>query len=97
MDKENIYFSKESANPSGAPEAGGATTPHSSFGGQSLLARVLRLVARLARNVEASAYRRLRELEAQQPTHGPGSPHRTKEAEHREPGTFSDDARISPV
>ncbi len=73
------------ANPSGAPTAGGATSRGSQFGGGSMTARVLRLVARVARDVEASAYRRLRELEqaelARDPDgHRPGAPRRVKQA-----------------
>ncbi len=74
-------------NPSGAPEAGGATTPGSLFGGDSLLARVWRLLARVARDLEATAYRRLREMELRSKHDGrehPGAPKRTKEAVGRE-------------
>jgi hypothetical protein len=60
---ETIDFGKDAANPSGAPEAGGATTPASQFGGNTLMARFLRMVARVARDVEAEAYRRLRDME----------------------------------
>jgi hypothetical protein len=70
------------SNPSGAADAGGATTPGSLFGGDSLLARVWRLLARVARDLEATAYRRLREME-QRSKNGrahPGAPKRTKEA-----------------
>ena len=70
----------EGARPSGAPEAGGATTPGSGFGGYSWQARALRLVARWARVVEATVYRRLRDLEARQLHAHPGSPRRVKEA-----------------
>jgi hypothetical protein len=72
-------------NPSGAPTAGGATTPGSRFGGTSLAARLLRLLARVARDLEATAYRRLREMdlsaEARDPNGlRPGAPNRTKRA-----------------
>jgi hypothetical protein len=69
-------------NPSGAPEAGGATTTHSLFGGSSLAARTWRFLARVARDLESTAYRRLKEME-QRSTDGcehPGAPKRTKEA-----------------
>jgi hypothetical protein len=85
MDKP-IDFGKDAANPSGAPEAGGATTPGSSFGGDSWLAHVLRWMARVARDLEATAYRRLRDMEAKRGTHGPGSPKRVKAAA-RQPRT----------
>jgi hypothetical protein len=75
------------ANPSGAPEAGGATTPGSVFGGRSLVARAWRFLARVARDLEATAYRRLRDMEArrQKVSHpgdamNPGAPKRVKEA-----------------
>jgi hypothetical protein len=51
------------ANPSGAPIAGGATTPGSRFGGSSPKAQVLKLIARVGRRMSAFAYRRLRDLE----------------------------------
>jgi hypothetical protein len=74
----------DAANPSGAPEAGGATTRHSSFGGRSLIASALRFIARVARNLEATAYRRLREMEAKRTggrvSNDPGAPRRTREA-----------------
>lgn len=92
MDKESVYFSKESANPSGAPEFGGATTRQSLFGGRSILAHLLRFVARIGRDLEATAYRRLKDLEGRTGKGGAGSPNRTKEA-----GNFPDDASISPV
>lgn len=58
-----IDFGKDTAAPSGAPEAGGATTMGSRFGGDSLEAKFLRALARVARDLEAGAYRRLRDLE----------------------------------
>jgi hypothetical protein len=84
MDKESVYFGAEAANPSGAPAAGGATTRHSMFGGVSLLARLLRMMARIGRDLEATAYRRLKELERQRtggrPSGDPGAPRRTRAA-----------------
>ena len=65
---------------SGAPEAGGATTPHSMFGGDSMVARAWRFLARVARDLEATAYRRLKEMEERRASHGPGAPRRAKEA-----------------
>jgi hypothetical protein len=69
---------------SGAPEFGGATTPHSMFGGSSLTARLLRMLARVCRVIEASAYRGLRDLEHRRtngyPSSDPGAPQRTREA-----------------
>src|SRR5437660_10198118 len=53
---ETIDFGKDAANPSGAPEAGGATSHGSVFGGDSLTARLLRMVARVARDIEAHCY-----------------------------------------
>jgi hypothetical protein len=74
----------DAANPSGAPDAGGATTPHSAFGGRSFIASALRFLARIARNLEATAYRRLREMElkrnAGRTSSEPGAPRRTREA-----------------
>jgi hypothetical protein len=73
-------------NPSGAPEAGGATTPGSLFGGDSLPARLWRFLARHARDLEAHAYRRLAAMEKRSTAHGehhPGAPKRTKEAAGR--------------
>ena len=72
-------------NPSGAPTAGGATTSGSRFGGTSLAARLLRLLARVARDLEATAYRRLRAMdqsaEARDPDRRrPGAPKRAKRA-----------------
>ncbi len=69
-------------NPSGAPEAGGATTHGSVFGGRSLQAHLLRFLARWARTVEAAAYRRLRDLDrdAGEPDGTRGRPHRVREA-----------------
>ncbi|HEX2570664.1 MAG TPA: hypothetical protein VH877_13995 [Polyangia bacterium] len=68
--------------PSGAPEAGGATTPGSMFGGRGLFSSFLRLVARVARSIEAAAYRRLRDLDltAGEPHGARGRPSRTKTA-----------------
>jgi hypothetical protein len=70
------------AHPSGAPEAGGATSRGSFFGGATLEARVLRALARMSRAVEAAAYRRLRDLDRGIPeTQGfRGRPHRVREA-----------------
>jgi hypothetical protein len=71
------------ANPSGAQTAGGSTSAGSQFGGTSLLAHGLRFLARIARDLEATAYRRLREMEQKaQAKDGPrpGSPRRVKEA-----------------
>ena len=68
------------ANPSGAREEGGATTWGSRFGGDSLEAHFLRFVARIARDLEAGAYRRLRDLEQRSQKGGeqphPGAPRR---------------------
>jgi hypothetical protein len=97
MDK-NVDLGKSAANPSGAPEAGGATTPGSVFGGRSLIARGWRLLARIARDLEATAYRRLRDMEgAKHPgdEREPGSPKRVKEAGKTSPGPFPDDAHIT--
>jgi hypothetical protein len=82
---EQIRSPDTTANPSGAPTAGGATTLGSRFGGASLLAHLLRLVARVARDLEATAYRRLREMElrsqAEHPDEPrPGAPRRVKRA-----------------
>jgi hypothetical protein len=56
------------------------------FGGVTLLARFLRMVARIGRDLEATAYRRLKELELQRtggrPSHDPGAPRRTRAASH---------------
>ena len=87
---ETIDFGKDAAAPSGAPDAGGATTTGSHFGGTSLTARFLRAVARIARDVEAEAYRRLRDMErasASPDEPHPGAPNRVRHAHH-------DDARI---
>jgi hypothetical protein len=88
---ETIDFGKDAANPSGAPEAGGATSRGSRFGGDSLMAKFFRMVARVARDVEAEAYRRLRDLEQAAEQRGeeplPGAPNRARHAhdgeEHR--------------
>ena len=81
---ETIDFGKDAANPSGAPEAGGATSRGSRFGGDSLTAKFLRMVARVARDVEAEAYRRLRDLEHEVEQHQghpmPGAPNRARHA-----------------
>ena len=70
------------ANPSGAPEAGGATTHGSLFGGHTAEARLLRMLARMARAVEAGAYRRLRDLDrdAREPAGARGRPNRVRAA-----------------
>lgn len=87
---ETIDFGKDAANPSGAPEAGGATSRGSLFGGDSLLAKLLRMLARVARDLEATAYRRLRDMERRRAAHGggrvPGAPNRVRAArgEHHE-------------
>ena len=67
---------------SGAPEAGGATSSGSTFGGRNLFASFLRAIARVARNVEAEAYRRLRDLDrsATEPGGTRGRPNRVHEA-----------------
>jgi len=83
---ETIDFGKDAANPSGAPEAGGAVSRGSVFGGDSLMARLLRAVARVARDFEATAYRRLRDMEmrAQKgPGPRPGAPNRVRHAHNR--------------
>jgi len=82
---ETIDFGKDAAAPSGAPEFGGATTHGSEFGGRTLLAMFLRAVARLARGVEAEAYRRLRDLDRDVAAedageHRPGTPNRVRHA-----------------
>lgn len=87
---EPIDFGKDAANPSGAPEAGGATSRGSRFGGDSLTAKLLRMLARVARAVEASAYRRLRDLERElqqrdQTIQRPGAPRRVREAAQPHP------------
>ena len=71
-------------NPSGAPEAGGATTHGSLFGGGSFMARTWRFLARIARDLEATAYRRLRDMEQQSKDtcEHPGAPKRTRQASH---------------
>jgi hypothetical protein len=51
------------ANPSGAPLAGGATTRASKFGGFSVMARFWKLVANVGRTMTGMAYRRLRDME----------------------------------
>ncbi len=79
---EPIDFGKDAARPSGAPEAGGATTPGSRFGGDSMAARLLRMVARVARDVEAACYRRLRDMDrGLGPSElRPGAPRRVRHA-----------------
>jgi hypothetical protein len=91
MDRD-IDLGKDAARPSGAPEAGGATTLGSIFGGQSLVAKLWRMLARVARDLEATAYRRLRDLEAErlrrkQATCGvdPGAPKRVKQTQAHKP------------
>ena len=66
------------ANPSGAPVAGGATTAGSKFGGFSLRARFWKLVANVGRRMTGMAYRNLRDLEgeAAEPMGPAGQPHR---------------------
>jgi len=75
-------FGSGAANPSGAPEAGGATTWASRFGGDSLEAHLWRFVARISRDIEAAAYRRLRDLEQRSQRQGipphPGAPRRAR-------------------
>ena len=96
MERDKIDLGQDAANPSGAPEAGGATTAFSMFGGRSTLARLLRLLARIGRDLEATAYRRLKEMEARRtggmPSHDPGAPRRARQA-----GNFPDDARHVPI
>ena len=79
---------------SGAPEAGGATSAGSVFGGRSFVARALRMLARIARGLESTAYRRLRDMEARRTgashpgdERQPGAPRRVKAAKnlHRRP------------
>lgn len=81
---ETIDFGKDAANPSGAPEAGGSTARGSVFGGASLMARLLRMVARFARDIESEAYRRLRDMEQRADKHDgsdrPGAPNRVRHA-----------------
>ena len=88
---ETIDFGQDAAAPSGAPDFGGATSRGSRFGGDSLTAKFLRAVARVARDVEAEAYRRLRDLERietdAEPTQWhPGAPNRVRHA-HDSHGT----------
>jgi len=65
------------ANPSGAPVAGGATTAASKFGGFSLRARFWKFVANVGRRMTGMAYRSLRDLEGESERMGPaGQPHR---------------------
>jgi hypothetical protein len=45
------------------------------------------MLARVARDLEATAYRRLRDLEAGRETHGAGSPRRVKRAFHKQSET----------
>ncbi len=79
---EPIDFGKDAARPSGAPEAGGATTAGSHFGGDSMTARLLRMVARVARDVEAGCYRRLRDMDRGlgPSERRPGAPKRVRHA-----------------
>ena len=81
-----------SANPSGAPEAGGATTMGSVFGGKTFVASVWRWLARMARDLEQVAYRRLRDMESQRKSvkhpgddREPGAPRRVKGARKPHP------------
>jgi len=48
---------------SGAPVAGGATSPASRFGGRGVEARFMRFLARVGRRLTGIAYRDLRRLE----------------------------------
>ena len=84
---EPIDFGKDAANPSGAPEAGGATSRGSRFGGDSLTAKLLRMLARVARDLEATAYRRLRDMELRDKSGGrrPGAPNRVRAAAQPRP------------
>jgi hypothetical protein len=86
---ETIDFGKDAANPSGAPEAGGSTARGSVFGGDSLMAKLLRMLARIARDLEATAYRRLRDMElrADKGEGGvrPGAPNRVRGARRHGP------------
>jgi len=99
---KDIDFGKDRANPSGAPEAGGATSRGSIFGGNSLTARTWRFLARVARDLEATAYRRLRDMEArriaERPIVGPqpGAPRRVKEARPAEAAEPPGEPVISP-
>ena len=70
---------------SGAPEAGGATSRGSIFGGQGWEAIGLRAMARLGRMLEGFAYRRLRDLDhdALEPRATRGRPLRTREESGR--------------
>src|SRR5262245_55167468 len=75
------------ARPSGAPDAGGATTRGSIFGGGTWRGHLGRAVARFGRALEAGAYRRLRDLDrgAPEPVGWRGRPRRAREAiEERE-------------
>jgi hypothetical protein len=94
--ERHVFFGKDSANPSGAPEAGGATTRHSQFGGTSLIASLLRFMARVGRDLEATAYRRLKEMEQRRtggrPSDDPGAPRRARGA-----GNTPDDAQLHPT
>jgi hypothetical protein len=83
---ETIDFGKDAANPSGAPEAGGATSRGSVFGGSTLTASLLRMVARVARDIEARCYRRLRDMELaadkNDGSYRPGAPYRVRNQQH---------------
>jgi hypothetical protein len=72
---------------SGAPEAGGATSRGSSFGGNSFQASLLRAIARIGRGLEGAAYRRLRDLDrtAGQPVGARGRPNRVRAAARHVP------------
>lgn len=82
MHKDRDDLSNVTPHSSGAPEAGGATTPGSTFGGGGLLASFLRFVARSARSVEAAVYRKLRDMDkaAGEISGARGRPNRVKEA-----------------
>jgi hypothetical protein len=85
--EKDIDLGKDRAKPSGAPDAGGATTRASIFGGRSLIAVMWRFLARVARDLESTAYRRLRDLEAKRKASRgaesgpePGAPRRVRDA-----------------
>ena len=82
---ETIDFGKDAASPSGAPQFGGATSRGSRFGGDSVAAMIWRAIARVARDIEAQAYRRLRDLDqraaaADPDVPRPGAPNRVRHA-----------------
>jgi hypothetical protein len=80
--ERSIDFGKDAANPSGAPDAGGATTLGSHFGGDTWSAHALRALARWSRAIEAECYRRLRDRELRESdgTFRPGAPNRVRMA-----------------